>query len=200
MQLFTNPNSPFARKVRVSALELGLAGRIESLDVTSSPVDPHSGLRERNPLGKIPALITDAGEALYDSPVICEYLDALAGGNRLFPANGPARWRALRRQALADGIADAAVLVRYETAARPVPLQWREWLDGQWLKIRSALDALEHDTLDGPFDIGVISIACALGYLDLRFPQEPWRQDHPSLSRWLGALAERESLAATRPG
>ena len=200
MKLFTNSHSPFARKVRVSALELGLDGRIENLEVSLTPVSPHAGLRERNPLGKIPALITDAGEALYDSPVICEYLDALAGGNRLFPANGPARWRALRRQALADGIADAAVLVRYETAARPVPLQWREWLDGQWLKIRSALDALEHDTLDGPFDIGVISIACALGYLDLRFPQEPWRQDHPSLSRWLGALAERESLAATRPG
>lgn len=200
MQLFTNPNSPFARKVRVSALELGLAGRIESLDVTSSPVDPHSGLRERNPLGKIPALITDDGETLYDSPVICEYLDALCGGGRLFPANGPARWSALRRQALADGIADAAVLVRYETAARPVPLQWREWLDGQWLKIRTALDALERDTLDGALDIGAISIACALGYLDLRFSQEPWRQSHPRLSSWLGALAARESFAATRPG
>jgi glutathione S-transferase len=200
MQLFTNPNSPFARKVRVSALELGLADRLENLEVTSSPVDPHSGLRERNPLGKIPALVTDAGETLYDSPVICEYLDVLAGGGRLFPPHGPARWRALRRQALADGIADAAVLVRYETAARPVPLQWREWLDGQWLKIHTALDALERDTLDGPFDIGAISIACAIGYLDLRFPQEPWRQSRPRLARWLDALAERASLAATRPG
>ena len=200
MQLYTNSNSPFARKVRISALELGLADRLESLEVTSSPVDPHGGLREHNPLGKIPALITDEGEALYDSPVICEYLDVLAGGGRLFPPHGPARWRALRRQALGDGIADAAVLVRYETAARPVPLQWREWLDGQWLKIRTALDALEHDTLDGALDIGAISIACALGYLDLRFSQEPWRQSHPRLSSWLGALAARESFAATRPG
>lgn len=200
MQLFTNPNSPFARKVSVSALELGLAGRIESLEVSLTPVSPHAGVRERNPLGKIPALITDDGETLYDSPVICEYLDALAGGGRLFPASGPARWKALRRQALADGIADAAVLVRYETAARPVPLQWREWLDAQWLKIRTALDALERDTLDGAFDIGSISIACAIGYLDLRFAQEPWRQSRPRLSSWLGALAERESLAATRPG
>lgn len=199
MKLFSSPTSPFARKVRVSALELGLAERLELLEVSLSPVDPHATLREHNPLGKIPALLTDAGETLYDSPVICEYLDALAGGNRLWPASGPARWQALRRQALADGITDAAVLVRYESAARPAQLRWTQWTDGQWLKIRTALEALEQESLDGPFDIGAISVACALGYLAFRFPEERWEERLPRLGAWYTAVSERPSLAATRP-
>ncbi len=199
MQLYSNPLSPFARKVRVSALELGLAGRIELVNVTQSPVNPHRELRAHNPLGKIPALITDSGETLYDSPVICEHLDALAGGNRLFPAPGAARWTALRRQALADGMTDAAVLVRYEQAVRPPALQWPDWIEGQFLKIRTALDTLEKEDLDAAFDIGTISIACALGYLDLRFPDERWRETRPRVDAWLAALGERPSLAATRP-
>jgi glutathione S-transferase len=117
----------------------------------------------------------------------------------LFPGIGPARWRALRRQALADGIADAAVLVRYETVTRPAALRWKEWEDGQWLKARTGLDALEAETLDGPFDIGAISIACALGYLDLRFPHEPWREQRPRLAAWFADTGERPSLALTRP-
>ncbi len=199
MKLYTSSASPFVRKVRISALELGLAERIEEVPISLSPVNPHAALREHNPLGKIPALITDTGEALYDSAVICEYLDALAGGNRLYPAEGPARWRALRRQALADGITDAAVLVRYEQAARPAALRWPEWIDGQWLKVRTALDALEGESLDGPFDIGAISIACALGYIDLRFSEERWRERRPRLATWLAGVSERPSVAATRP-
>lgn len=199
MQLYSSPASPFVRKVAVSALELGLAARIEVLNITLSPVSPHRELRAHNPLGKIPALITDEGEALYDSPVICEYLDTLAGGNRLFPAAGPARWTALRRQALADGLAEAAVLVRYEQVARPTTLRWQEWIEGQFLKIRTGLDALEKENLDGPFDIGAISLACALGYLDLRFPGERWRETHPRLAAWCTAVSERPSLAASTP-
>ncbi len=199
MQLYSNPASPFVRKVRVSAHELRLTGRIELLDITQSPVNPHRELRAHNPLGKIPALITDAGESLYDSAVICEYLEALAGGNRLFPAPGPARWTALRRQALADGMADAAVLVRYEQTARPATLQWQDWIEAQFLKIRTALDALESENLDARCDIGAISIACALDYLDLRFPGERWRETRPRLGAWHAALSERPSLAATRP-
>ena len=199
MKLYFSPASPYARKVRVSALELGLAERIELLPVTLSPVSPNAQLREHNPLGKIPVLLTDSGEALYDSPVICEYLDALAGGGRLWPAAGPARWRALRRQALADGITDAAVLVRYEQTVRPEALRWSEWIEGQRLKIRTALAELESDSLEGPFDIGAISIACALGYLDLRFAEERWREHQPRLAGWLAALAQRPSLASSTP-
>ncbi len=199
MQLYSNPVSPFARKVRVSALELELAGLIELINITQSPLNPHRELRAHNPLGKIPALITDSGETLYDSPVICEYLEALAGGHRLFPAPGPARWTALRRQGLADGMADAAVLIRYEQTARPATLRWQDWIEGQFLKIRTALDALEKENLDGPVDIGAISVACALGYLDLRFPDERWRESRPRLGAWHAALSERPSLAATRP-
>ncbi len=199
MKLYFSPASPFARKVRVSALELGLAERIELLQISLSPVSPHTDLRQHNPLGKIPALITDEGAALYDSPVICEYLDALAGGARLWPAAGPARWRALTRQALADGITDAAVLVRYEQAVRPEPLRWAQWIEGQWLKIRTALEALERDSLEGVFDIGTISVACALGYLDFRFAEEGWRARLPRLAAWYALISERASLAATRP-
>ena len=199
MKLYFSPASPYARKVRISALELGLSERIELLPVTLSPVSPHAQLREHNPLGKIPALLTDSGEALYDSPVICEYLDALAGGGRLWPPAGPGRWQALRRQALADGITDAAVLVRYEQTVRPEALRWNEWIEGQRLKIRTALAVLETESLEGPFDIGAISIACALGYLDLRFPQERWRDQRPHLANWFAALAQRPSLVATAP-
>lgn len=199
MQLYFSPTSPFVRKVRVAASELGLDERLQFIPVTLSPVNPHQGLRAHNPLGKIPALVTDSGDTLYDSPVICEYLDALAGGGRIFPADPGARWTALRRQALADGLADAAVLIRYETAVRPEPFRWREWIDGQFLKVRTALDALEAERLDSTFDIGAISTACALGYVDFRFPEERWRDSRPRLARWYATAGERASLSGTVP-
>lgn len=199
LQLYFNPASPYVRKVRVTAHELGLNGEIELLSVSLTPVSPHEGVRSSNPIGKIPALITEDGTTLYDSPVICEYLDARAGGNRIFPAVGAGRWTALRRQALADGIMDAAVLIRYEQAVRPEELRWREWADGQFLKIRTGLDALEREDLQGVFDIGTISIACALGYLDLRFASEGWRTSRPRLAAWAAAIAKRPSVAATAP-
>lgn len=199
MRLYFNPASPYVRKVRVTAHELGLSDEIELLSVSLTPVSPHEGVRSSNPIGKIPALITDDGTALYDSPVICEYLDARAGGNRIFPAVGAVRWTALRRQALADGIMDAAVLTRYEQAVRPQELRWQAWADGQFLKIGTALDALERESLADVFDIGTISIACALGYLDLRFASEGWRTTRPRLAAWAAAIVERPSLAATAP-
>ena len=199
MQLYFNPASPYVRKVRVTAHELGLSDAIELISVSLTPVTPHEGVRSCNPLGKIPALITDDGATFYDSPVICEYLDARAGGNRIFPAAGAARWTALRRQAIADGIMDAAVLTRYEEAVRPKELRWQAWVDGQLLKIRSALDALERENLEGVFDIGTIASACALGYLDLRFANEGWRKSRPRLAAWAAAIGDRPSLAATAP-
>ena len=199
MKLYFNPASPYVRKVRVTAHELGLDGRIERISISLSPVNPHEALRSSNPIGKIPTLVTDDGAALYDSPVICEYLDSLVGGGRIFPATGPARWTALRRQALADGIMDAAVLTRYEEATRPKELRWQGWIDGQLLKVRTILDALEGENLDGAFDIGTISIACALGYLDLRFASEGWRSTRPRLAEWTAAIGKRPSLEATAP-
>ena len=199
MKLYFNPASPYVRKVRVTAHELGLGAKIELISVSLTPVSPHDGVRSSNPIGKIPTLITDDGMALYDSPVVCEYLDALAGGHRIFPSSGTARWTALRRQALADGIMDAAVLTRYEEAARPKELRWQAWVDGQFLKIRTALDGLERENLEGAFDIGTISIACALGYLDLRFASEGWRTSRPRLAAWLAAVGKRPSLAETAP-
>lgn len=197
MKLYFNPASPYVRKVRVSAHELGLGSRIELIGISLTPVAPHAALRSSNPIGKIPTLITDDGTVFYDSPVICEYLDSVAGGNRIFPAAGPVRWTALRRQALADGIMDAAVLMRYEEAARPKELRWQDWIDGQLLKVRTVLDALEGESLEGAFDIGTISIACALGYLDLRFASEGWRATRPRLAAWAAAVGKRPSLEAT---
>ena len=199
MKLYFNPASPYVRKVRVTAYELGLSERIELISIALTPVNPHQALRSSNPIGKIPTLITDDGASYYDSPVICEYLDSLAGGHRIFPATGAARWTALRRQALADGVMDAAVLTRYEEAARPKELRWQDWIDGQLLKVRTILDALEREDLDEAVDIGTISIACALGYLDLRFANEGWRLTRPRLAAWAAALSKRPSLAATAP-
>lgn len=197
MQLYINPASPFVRKVRVTAHELGLAGQIELVTISLTPVSPHEALRSSNPIGKIPTLITDDGASLYDSSVICEYLDALAGGSRLFPPSGAARWTALRRQALANGIMDAAVLTRYEEAVRPKALRWQAWVDGQFLKVRTALDVLEQESLGDVIDIGTISIACALSYLDLRFPHEGWRTRHPRLASWAKGIEQRPSMIAT---
>ena len=199
MQLYSSPTSPYARKVRITAQELGLGDKIELLGVTLTPINPDDALRASNPLGKIPALLTDDGQALYDSPVICEYLDALAGGQRIFPPVGPARWTALRRQALADGILDSAVSVRYEQTLRPKELRWQEWVEGQWLKVRTALDALERQPPQDVIDIGTISIACALGYLDFRYASDDWRANRPRLTAWAARIHQRPSLEATAP-
>ena len=200
MRLWYNAASPFARKVRVLAREAGVAAHIEEMSVAVSPVKPHPELARENPLVKIPALVTEFG-ALYDSPVICEYLDSLHSGARLFPQSGRERWEALRLQALADGILDAAVLMRYESAVRPQAMQWSDWTNGQAGKVRSGLGAL---ALECPgwrdrFGIGQIAAACVLGYLDFRFPQEAWRSAHPVLESWYRGIAERPSMKATQP-
>ena len=196
MKLLYSPFSPFARKVRIVAHETGLQDRIEV--VPTSTEDAASGLPARNPLNKIPVLETEFGP-LYDSPVICEYLDSLHGGPKLFPAAGPDRWRALRWQALADGLMDAALLIRYEITLRPAEKQHEPWVERQKAKIRKALDRMEADVaeLDGPLTIGAIGAACALGYLDLRFADWGWRETHPRLAAWHAAFAERPSYIAT---
>ena len=201
MKLWYSPASPFARKVRVCALELGLAGRIELAVVTVQPSKPNLELARENPLIKIPALNTGDGTVLYDSRVICEYLDALAGGHELFPAPGAARWDALRRQALGDGIMDAGILRRYEMAQRPEALHWADWLAGQQAKIDHGLDAAEREAggWGEAFDIGHVALACALGWLDFRFPDSGWRAARPLLGSWFARVSARPSLAQTAP-
>jgi glutathione S-transferase len=201
LKLHTNVASPFARKVRAVAIETGLMEKIEELDRRITPVRPDPAIVRDNPLGKIPCLVTDDGTALYDSRVICEYLDGLHDGPRLFPPSGPARWTALRRQALADGIMDAGVLARYETFLRPEERRWPDWTQNQKLKFRRALDALdaEAESFRDTVDIGTISVGCALGYLDFRYADEGWRATRPGLAAWFERFSSRPSMATTAP-
>jgi glutathione S-transferase len=202
MKLRYSPTSPYVRKVMVVALETGLAERIERIPTTVAPTKLNDEVARENPLVKVPALTTDDGLVLYDSPVICEYLDTLHDGPKLFPASGKARWLALRQQALGDGILDAAILGRYEIL-RPKEYQWQDWLDAQMRKVRGALAALEMEAeagdLGGPLTIGHITIACALGYLDFRYQSEAWRTKHRRLAVWADDVAQRKSIQLTVP-
>jgi glutathione S-transferase len=201
MKLYISPASPFARKVRLVAHEAGLAGRIDEIPTAVSPVKGNAALAEANPLMKLPTLVTDEGFALFDSPVICEYLDSLNPGRKLFPAAGPVRWLALRQQAVADGILDAAIGVRYQTALAPQELQWTAWQDGQRVKWQQALDFLEAEagTFTGEPTIGTLSVAATLAWLDFRFGTDDWRPGRPALAAWLAAFAQRPSMQATLP-
>ena len=201
MKMRVNKASPFARKARILARETGLAGRVEEIETAVSPVTPNEDLARENPLVKIPALVADNGETFYDSAVICEYLDTLHSGRKLFPAGGPQRFSALRRQALTDGMLDAAVLCRYETAVRPEALRWKEWIEGQRRKIFGGLAMLEAEAPSwaDDFDIGHIGVACVLGYLDFRFPAWEWRTGHPRLSAWYQNVMRRPSVSQTVP-
>ncbi len=188
--------SPFARKVRIAAALLELDDRIEVSAADTS--DPEDSLRAQNPLGKIPALVLEGGEVLYDSPVIMEYLDWLAGGGRILPSDPVQRFRSLTRQALADGIAEAAVLMRYEQLWREPDKRSERWLAYQGDKISRALSAFEASPPEELSDVGTIALACALGYLDLRF-EGAWRAGHRGLARWLDLFsAATPSFEATR--
>jgi len=202
MKLFFSAFSPYARKVLASAVELDLREQIETIDVAVSPVKCNPDVVAHNPVGKVPTLIADDGQAFYDSRVICEYLASQAvDGTRLFPATGAARWTALRRQALADGLLDAALLARYETALRPETLRWTAWLQGQLAKIHASVQTIETDLSDfgDRVDIGTLAIACALAYLDLRYPDLSWRDHAPRTAAWFAAFSQRPSLRDTAP-
>jgi len=202
MKLYANKASPFARKVRVLVRETGLISRVEEIETIVSPIAANETLARDNPLVKIPALVTDSGETLFDSRVICEYLDTLHTGRKLFPASGPQRFAALRRQSLTDGILDAAVLCRYETAVRPETLRWKDWIEGQKRKIFGGLAALEPEASSwaDEFNIGQVGAACVLGYLDFRFADWDWRGGHPQLKGWFERVSAHPSVSATKPG
>ena len=201
MKLFSNPASPFVRKVVVVAHEKGLFERLAIVPAAPVPIRPVPELSSANPLGKVPTLVLDDGTVLYDSRVIAEYLDSLAPSPQLLPPLGPARWTALRLQAAGDGILDAAVSVRYERAVRPAALQFPEWVQGQLTKVRLTLDSLEREApiLGGQLTIGQIAIGCALGYLDFRFAEEGWRTGRPALTAFFSSFSDRASMRASAP-
>lgn len=196
MKLAYSPNSPYVRKCWALAIQRGIDNRIELWTVATT--DP--ALVEVNPLSKVPTLITDEGQVLYDSPVICEYLDSVGSGPRLFPESGAARWKALTQAALADGILDATQPRRREVAL-PQDEGRITYIALQQGKVARALDALEADadSLGDLGTIGEIAIACALGYLDFRYPHEPWRPGHPKLDAWYARVADLPPMARTVP-
>lgn len=201
MKLFHTPTSPFVRKVMVAAHELGLAERIETTFLRPSPLAADAVLSRENPLSKIPVLVTDDGLSIFDSRVICEYLDTLHEGDKLVPAAGPERWRVLRTQALADGILEAGIQIFYERLHRPKELQMQGMMDGQAEKARQALDWLDaHGAeLGTTRNLGHVAVACAVGWLEFRDVLPGLRDGRTSLFTWYDEFRERPSMKATLP-
>lgn len=197
MKLRYSATSPYVRKVLAMAIETGLDGQIER--VATDPWSPETDLPESNPLGKVPALALEDGTVLFDSRVICEYLDSRHGGARLFP-DGAGRWPALRMAAIGDGICDAAINRLLDTR-RPETLRSPDWQARQKKTMARGCDVLEAEaeSLNGPVTIGQLAVACALGYLDLRFGDDQWREGRPALSAWYEAFSQRPSIATTKP-
>lgn len=193
MKVLTSPPSPFGRKVRLMAIMKGLEEQVEVVDPASS--------QNRNPLSKIPVLETDDGMTLFDSRVICEYLDAQHVAPVMFPGEGAKRWQMLTRAALADGIMDAALLIVYEGRMRPEDKHVQSWIDMQQKKIDEGLAHLEKapPEIGAHPDYGHLTLACALGYLDFRHAGK-WRANHPKMVAWLDGFAERvPGFAKTAP-
>jgi glutathione S-transferase len=196
MKLAFSPASPYARKVMACAIARGIDGRIEKWAVGTTD----AALVAVNPLSKLPTLVTDDGVVLYDSPVICEYLDSLGDAPKLFPVAGPARWKAICQQALGDGIMDASQPRRREIAL-PQDEGRVGYIAMQRAKVDNAIAVLEGQagSLGSLSTIGEITIACALGYLDFRYANEPWRPGHPKLEAWYAKVAALPPMAGTMP-
>ena len=200
MKLYHSPTSPYVRKVMVLLHETGQLGDVTLEPTSGTPVDPAQGLGAKNPLSKVPALERPDGPALYDSRVICAYLDDRASSG-LYPA-GARRWDTLTLEATADGILDAALAMTYEARLRPEEIRWQPWVEGQWDKIARACTALNTrwmSHLAGPLDMGQIAVACALGYVDLRHDARGWRSGNDALATWYAAFSQRPSMVQTVP-
>lgn len=199
MKLLRAGPSPFVRKVLVTLHETGQFGDVELVDVTASPLAPDPQLVAANPVGKIPALIRSDGPAIYDSRVICRFLDARAQAG-LYPDTR--LWDTLTLEATADGIMEAAVLMVYEMRFRPEDKIYADWVEGQWGKVSRALDALNTrwiSHLRGRMDMGHIAIGCALSYLDFRHEARSWRTGRDALADWHATFAARDSMQKTQP-
>ncbi len=198
MELLGSGASPFVRKTRALVVEAGITD-IPYVEVTASPMGGEDKINAANPLGKIPALTRENGPTIYDSNVICRFLDDHAQAG-LYP---PARlWEVLTLEATGDGVMEAAVGMVYEQRFRPKTKIWNPWFEAQWVKIDRALDTMERQWishLHGPVDMGQVSVACALGYLDLRFEDKDWRPGREALAAWYEGFAARPSMVATAP-
>ncbi len=196
MKLAFSPASPYVRKVTACAIKRGLDKQVERVKIGTT--DPE--LLKYNALSKVPTLILDDGTTIFDSPVICEYLDSVGSAPKLFPAAGPARWKALTQEALADGILDATQPRRREIAL-PQDEGRKGYIALQQGRVTRALDEFEKqaDSLGNLDTIGEITIGCALGYLDFRYANEPWRPGHPKLTVWYEKVSKLPPLAETVP-
>lgn len=199
MKLIFSPASPFVRKVRVVIDESGLTDQVTPVPVQTTPLVTDPAARNANPLGKIPALVLDDGKSLFDSRVICRYLNDISGAG-LYPAERI--WDVLTLEALADGIMEAAVLMVYEGRLREAENRSVTWVEAQWEKITHALDALERQeftAMQGDLNIAHLATACALDYLDFRHGAREWRKGRAALDEWHSQIARRTSLQTTLP-
>jgi glutathione S-transferase len=201
MKLYYSAASPYVRKCMIVAIEAGIDGRIEHVPAAVMPTKPNAEVAKDNPLMKLPTLVTDDGMALYDSRVICEYLDSQHAGTPLIPKSGADRWRVLRWQAMADGITDAGLLCRYEVVTRAEDKRSAEWTAGQMTKVTQGLDMAENDAqlLSSPINLGQIALACSIGWLEFRNVAGDIRKGRPKLTAWYEAFSRRPSMQATTP-
>lgn len=200
MKLAYSPASPYVRKVMILLHETDQLDAVELVEGSGTPLAPNAETVQKNPIGKIPALERPDGATLYDSRVICAFLDARAG-NRLYPT-GPRRWETLTLEATGDGIMDAALLMTYEGRLRPEALRMQDFVDAQYAKIEQACAALNTrwmSHLAGPLDMGQVAIACALAYVDFRHGHRDWRKGNDGLAAWYETFSQRPSMQATLP-
>ena len=201
MKLSFSPASPFARKVRIAAIELGLIDKIEFTPVTVAPGTLNEEYSRITPLKKLPVLILDNGDVLLDSYVIVEYLDELAGGGKLIPASGAAKWRVKTDHSLLQGMLESMLLCRYEGMVRPEALRWKAWSDDHWNRAWTGMARFEarDDVLNGPLTIAQIGLVCVLGYADFRFADSGWRKAYPKLDKFHQKMLERPSIKISVP-
>ncbi len=201
MKLIFSQSSPFVRKVRIAAIELGLIDKIEFAPTTVAPGQANEDYSRITPLKKLPALILDNGDVILDSYVIAEYLDELAGGGKLIPASGPTRWKVKSDHSLLQGMLDSMLLCRYEKAVRPQGLQWQAWSDDHWNRAWQGMARFDKraDVLSRPLDIVQIGLVCVLGYADFRFADCGWRKAYPKLDAFHEKMLTRPSVKISLP-
>ena len=200
MKLTFSPASPFARKVRIAAIELGLIDKIELVPAAVAPGTANEEYQRITPLKKLPVLILNNGDVILDSYVIVEYLNELAGGS-LIPDYGPTRWKVKSDHSVLQGMLDAMLLCRYEKMVRPQGLQWQAWSDDHWNRAWTGMARFENmpEVLNGPFDISQIGLVCVLGYADFRFDDCGWRKAYPKLDAFHQKMLERPSVKISVP-